>query len=105
MGKRVDVCDFSNQLFFLVQQTFYACQNNQQVGIRKDGDFGGKPIIVPEAKFFHGYRIIFIDNRDDVPETEQTLQRIFRVLVPASAIDILMAQEQLGHVKSMSLKQ
>jgi hypothetical protein len=100
-----DIRDLRDQPVLLVEQTRNTGQDNEQVGFREDRDLRRKPVVVPKPEFFDCNRVIFIDNRHHRSEPEEPFQSVPCILIPRPAIDILMAQQKLGHMKSVPLKE
>ncbi len=72
-----------------------AGQDDEQIGAREDGDFGGKPVVVAEAQFLDGDAVVFVDDGDDAAVFEQAVERVLGVGVAGAAVEVLMGEEQL----------
>ena len=77
----VDVFDERDRLAAAVRlagETLGAGQDNEQIGVGEDGDFGGKTVVVAEAQFLHGHHVVFVDDGNDGAALfEQAVQACF----------------------------
>jgi hypothetical protein len=64
----VDIGYLWDELAILSEQTFHTGQKYQKASLAKYRYFGGQKIVVAEFQFLDHHRIVFIDDRNDVPE-------------------------------------
>src|ERR1700730_1375647 len=82
----VDIGYLGDELAILSKQTIYTGQEYQKISLAKYRHFCGQKIVVAEFQFFDHYRVVFIDYRNDVPETQQPFQCIPGVSTPCPAV-------------------
>src|SRR5258708_1753589 len=83
---RLDIGHLRDELVILAEQTFHTGQDYQKVGLAEYRHFCGQKVIVAESQFFDYHRIVFIDDRNDVPEAHQPFQCIPCVSTSCAAV-------------------
>ena len=62
----------------------------------KQRHFRRQPVVVTEAQFLDGHRVIFIDNRDDRTGREKAVERIARIRAVHPAVDVSVGEKELS---------
>ena len=50
----------------LGEQSVYVGEDQQKIGVHQMGDLSRERVIIPKTNFFHGDRVVFIDDRNHV---------------------------------------
>ena len=77
-------------------------QQDEEPGVHQLGDLGGETVIVSEAEFLDGDRIILVDDRDDTGGGEQLGKGDAGIATAARIEDVVMGEEQLGGTKPVA---
>ena len=86
-------------VFIGLEQSVHGGQDHGQVGAGHGAHEGGEGVVVAELEFIHGYRVVFVEDRQHVLG-EQRFNTVFQVEMPFPGAQVVCRQQQLGGVKA-----
>ena len=73
-------------------------EQDEQVGPRQVADEGGQVVVVREPELLGGHGVVFVDDGQHLP-LEQSEQGVAGVKEALAALQVVVGQEDLGHLK------
>src|SRR5262249_39223218 len=102
---RPQVFHLWNPVSLTIQKSVDTGQDNQKARPAQNRNLSRQAVIIAESQFINGDRIIFVDDRYDVPESKKPLQCIPRILVACAAIEVVVGKQELSDVQTMPGKE
>src|SRR5204863_7174422 len=91
-----------NPLAGMVHQSVNTCKQDEQLSFRQHRDFRRKSVVVAKSQLFQRHRIVFVNDRHNVLAFEQTAQRVLRILMTDTTIQVAVCEQELCNVKVVS---
>jgi hypothetical protein len=80
-------------------------ENDEQIALHLAGDQRRQSVILANLHTLHGHRIVLVDHRDHVVQTEQRQQRVANMQVALAVVDVVAREEQLPDDAPMRRKE
>lgn len=98
---RPDACDACSAVACQgIQKSIGVREQHERIGVQQCRDQRRERVVVADANFVDGHRIILVDDRNQTC-AQQSIERIPRIDMPHTRTEIIMRQQNLRHPDAM----